>query len=311
MVLISHNSSKCYKVRSISFPARGDQLGAITIAEELKKLKSWLASSSSSQQADAVCSGLEALNQLYGSMKQLLASPQTLQALSNSQHEKWVAEMIQGSIVFIDICGKARDGICQMRECTTELQSALRRKKGNEVIDIESNVEAYAGFRKNMKKGMERSLAELKQIENKNKSAGCSPHTQQTTSSSHILNVVRVLREASSATNLMFQRLVLFLSMPVMKPKPSRWSLAKLVTRGASNVRGDWCKNDFEGVDMEVMNLPVRSSAEVGEDDHGVDSALEKLESLDRSMKSTENELERLFKHLICMRVTYLNICSQ
>uniref|UniRef100_A0A7N0VMR1 Uncharacterized protein n=1 Tax=Kalanchoe fedtschenkoi TaxID=63787 RepID=A0A7N0VMR1_KALFE len=106
MVLISHKSSKCYKVRSISFPARGE-LGAITIAEELKKLKSWLASSSSSQQAaDAVCSGLEALNQLYGSMKQLLASPQTLQALSNSQHEKWVAEMIQGSIVFIDICGK-------------------------------------------------------------------------------------------------------------------------------------------------------------------------------------------------------------
>uniref|UniRef100_A0A7N0VLC4 Uncharacterized protein n=1 Tax=Kalanchoe fedtschenkoi TaxID=63787 RepID=A0A7N0VLC4_KALFE len=170
--------------------------------------KSWLASSSSSQQAaDAVCSGLEALNQLYGSMKQFLASPQTLQALSNSQHEKWVAEMIQGSI----LCR-----ICQMRECTTELQSALRRKKGNEVIDIESHVEVYAGFRKNMKKGMERSLTELKQIESKSKSAGCFPHIQQTTSSSHLLNVVRGLSEASSATNLMFQSLVLFLSMPVM-----------------------------------------------------------------------------------------------
>ncbi|CAM8921748.1 unnamed protein product [Rhodiola kirilowii] len=306
MTGISMNYSKCYyKVRSISFPARGQQLGTLTISEELKKLKSWLASSP--LQADTVCNGLQCLNQLYSSIRQLLTSPQTLQALSNSQHEKWVMEMIEGSMVYIDICGKARDAICQMRECTTELQSALRRKKGNG-IDIESNVEAYTVFRKNMKKDMERSLAELKQLENK---FGSFIYNE---TNSNCFDMVRVLREASLATVVMFQKLLLFLSMPIIKPKASasRWFLAKLVTKGTDNEQAECIKNEFEDVDVEVMNLPVKSSAQVvNKDDHIANSALEKLESLDMSMKGFENGLESLFKHLIYMRVTYLNICSQ
>lgn len=305
MAFISPNYTKSYKVRSISFPARssGQVQDTITLSEDLGKLKSWLAIPP--PQTDTIGASLEGLNQLYSTMRELLVnSPQTLKALSNSQYKNWVTEMIDESIIYVDICGKARDSICEMSECTGELQSALRRKKGNE-IDIASNVEGYMRLRKNMKKSMEKSLLELKQMENNFRNL-----FSDKVANDQLLEMVRVLREASSVTNVIFQKLLTFLSIPRVKPKSSRWSLAKLMTKGADNVQ-ERIKNEFEDVDIEVMNLPIQSSMRVCEDDQSVNLTLEKLESLDMSMKAFELGLENLFKNLIYMRVTYLNICSQ
>ncbi|KAH0973173.1 hypothetical protein GBA52_025329 [Prunus armeniaca] len=128
----------------------------------------------------------------------------------------------------------------------------------------------------------------------------------------HLAAVVRVLREASLITSSVFQSLVSFLSTPVLKPRPSRWSLVSIsVHKGVLKCENNQHKNmnELENVDIAIGNMLVNQASEEIEAEK-IQSAQRRLEVLDSSMEGLENGLEGLFRLLIRTRVSLLNIFS-
>ncbi|KAK7815362.1 hypothetical protein CFP56_001712, partial [Quercus suber] len=121
----------------------------------------------------------------------------------------------------------------------------------------------------------------------------------------HLSAVVRVLNETSLITSSIFHSFLLFLSVPMLKPKPSRWSLvSKLVQKGVHELASkDQHENvnELEGVDLALNSLLLHNSSKDIEAQK-IKSAQIKLDALDVSMKGLEKGLECLFRHLIQTR---------
>ncbi|KAK8717193.1 hypothetical protein V6N13_044470 [Hibiscus sabdariffa] len=60
----------------------------------------------------------------------MLQLPFTQQMLSQEQQRECVDELLNGSLRLLDVCAMAKDALLQVKECTLELQSVLRRKRG-------------------------------------------------------------------------------------------------------------------------------------------------------------------------------------
>nr|GMC59826.1 uncharacterized protein LOC109167536 [Ipomoea batatas] len=207
-------------IRSISFPSRSHP-SIHKVEEELTKLKTLQVSAA--PEAATMCSGLLGLEQLYKCMDDLLNLPQTLQALSQNQNKKWVDGLLEKSVRLLDICGLARDCISQLKEHLRDLQSSQRRRKGDS--SSEASITKYSSFVKKMNKDAKKAIAAMKKMDDEiDGSTPLDVHHD-------ISAVIRALREASAVSTSIFQSVLLFLSVPVLKPKPSRWSLVSKLTR--------------------------------------------------------------------------------
>ncbi|XP_019172097.1 PREDICTED: uncharacterized protein LOC109167532 [Ipomoea nil] len=211
--------AKSNHVRSISFPSRSHP-SIQKVEEELTKLKTLQVSAT--PEAATVSSGLLGLEELYRCMDDLLNLPQTL---SQNQNQKWVDGLLEKSVRLLDICGLARDCISQLKEHSRDLQSSQRRRKGDSIT--EASITRYTSIIKKMNKDAKKSIAAIKKIDNE--IDGLTPLDVH----HDISAVIKALREATTVSLSIFQFVMLFLSVPVLKPKPSRWSLvSKLVQSG-------------------------------------------------------------------------------
>ncbi|XP_061359916.1 uncharacterized protein LOC133303960 [Gastrolobium bilobum] len=303
MATFSLKHSSGYGVRSISLPTRSHP-STIRIEEELIKLKSWETSSTS--KVETICYGLCGLADLYKHIEDLLKLPLTQQALSQHRNEKWVNELLDYPVRFLDLLGKTRDAILLMKGSVEELQSALRRRKIGD-LGIECNLSVYWSLRRNMRKECTKSLLLLKQID---ESFGASPLLDL---NSHLSAVVRVLREASLITSYIFRSLLVFLSSPILKSKViiSKWAfVSRLVQKGvfACNNQQENI-NELEKVDLALSSLLMDNLSKDAEAEK-IQSAHGRLEALVVGIERIENGLECLFKRLINVRVSFLNILS-
>ncbi|KAL5557433.1 hypothetical protein UlMin_039669 [Ulmus minor] len=303
LITFSQKPSTRFNIRSITLPTRSHPT-THKIEQELNKLKAWEATTTPTK-ASTICSALLGLKELYSSIGDLLSLPLTQQALSQHQDEKWVHELVDGSLTHLDFCGNTRDAILMMKQSVRELQSAIRRRKVGD-SNIESNVNEYMSFRKKLKKQLGLFMASLKQMDSK---CGGLPLDLN----SHLSAVVRALREASLITSSIFQSLSLFLSTPLLKSKPSKWSLVSImVHKGvmANDTNQEKSKiNELEMVDISLGNLFSNSSSEDAEEEN-FQLAQKKLEALDFVFEGLENGLECLYRLLIQNRVCLLNILS-
>ncbi|XP_059639726.1 uncharacterized protein LOC132282122 [Cornus florida] len=296
----SSKSTKLYHTRSISLPCRSHPT-TLRIDEELNKLKTWEASSTPT--ADTICDGLSGLQELYNCLDGLYNLPVTQQALSHHQHEKWINELLDGSLRLLDICGVTRDVMSQMKEHIRDVQSAMRRRKGDS--SIESSIAKYTCFRKKMKKDAKKLIAALKQVDNKIE-ASPSPLLE---SDHHITSLIRVLREVNVMSISVFHTLLLFLSLPISKPMPTRrWSLvSNLLLKGAVGSEGQQENvNELGSVDIA---LHILSRCGMTEGDK-MQSAQNSFEALEVTIEVLENGSGSLFRRLIKARASLLNIVS-
>ncbi|KAL6226940.1 hypothetical protein ACLB2K_000899 [Fragaria x ananassa] len=292
MASFSPKPTKRYNVRSISMPTRSHPT-TLRIEEQLNKLKSWEATSTSSSSSSSICSkagslckGLSGLKDLYTCIEELLQLPLTQKALALHQNEKWVEELLDGSVKYLDVCGNTRDAILTMKESVRELESALRRRLVGD-SNLEDSVNAYVSFRKKMKKEVVKVLAAMKQMDQKHEAFPLDLDN-------HLAAVVRVLREASLITSSILQSLLVFLSTPVLKARASRWSLVSiLVQKGvlACENSGHKNMNEMESVDIAISNLFVDNASEDVEAEK-IESAQRKLEILDESIEGLEDGLD-------------------
>ncbi|KAF5453836.1 hypothetical protein F2P56_023554 [Juglans regia] len=292
-----------YHVRSISLPSISHPC-TLRLEEELNKLRIWEATSTST--SESISHGLVGLDDLYNCMDDLLKMTSTQQVLSQHQHEKYVEELLDGSVRLLDICGITREATLQIREHVQALQSALRRRKGDS--SIESSINNYTCFRKKMKKDAKKLITALKQMENK---FGASPALDL----DHPLSVViRVLRQVCAMNVSIFQSLLLFCATPVSKPKPkpTGWSLvSKMMHKGATACEEKQEKvNQMQDVDAAVGTLR-RDASSKESDTEKTQSAHRRLKDLVISIEDLENGLGCVFRRLIKTRASLLNIISQ
>lgn len=174
----------------------------------------------------------------------------------------------------LDICGSTRDVMSQVKEQVRDLQSALRRRKGDS--SIESNISKYTSFARKTKKDAERLISALNQIDNR---IGVAPLSNL--DDHHIISVIRVLREVSAASISLFQSSLLVLHTPASKPQPSRWTaVSKLIHKGAT------ARKDQSQISNE-------------------------LERIECHIEGTESGLESTFRSLVKTRASLLYILSQ
>ncbi|KAM7516062.1 hypothetical protein LguiA_005645 [Lonicera macranthoides] len=240
------------KIQSLSFPTTSHPT-TLRVEAQLNKIQT-----TATPTADTICNDLYSLEELYKSVDDLLNLPQTQQALSHHQNEKWAEELLDRSVGILDICGSTRDLVSQIKESVRDLQSALRRRKGD--LSTESSITKYNSLQKKMKKDAKRLIATLKKMESK--IAGLAILDVD----HHISAVIRVLREVTTAGISIFQSILLFVSAPVLKPKQSNWSLiSKLINKGEvanenqlGNVEGlegsiEGIENGLEGVFRKLV----------------------------------------------------------
>ncbi|XP_027074311.2 uncharacterized protein [Coffea arabica] len=304
MAAFNPKSKNHYRVRSVSLPTRSHP-STIRIEQAVNKLKTWETSSSSFSKADKICLSLSGLKELHEGIEELLALPLTQQALSQHQQDHMVNELVEESVRYVDVCSNARDTVMQMKEGIKGLQSSLRRSKLRE-LRTETDVASFMCSRKILQKEISRSLAKLKHVDNK-----MVPLHLSNSEDDQLSIVLRALTEASLLNISTFSSLLLFLSVPVMKLKPTRWTLvSNFIYKGVLACEGERNNlNELEDVDIALGNLLIDDS---GKDDgtERIESAQKKLEALETILESLENGLELLFRHLIRTRVSLLNILS-
>ena len=123
------------------------------------------------------------------------------------------------------------------------LLSTLRRKGD---LCIESSIKNYIFSRKKMNKDAKKLLAAMKKMDSK---AGASPLSDQ---DHQLSTVIRVLRQVNSISIPILESLLLFLSTPFLKSKPSGWSLIpKYMHKGVV-----YCEEKHDNV-KELENIDL------------------------------------------------------
>ncbi|WJZ83533.1 hypothetical protein VitviT2T_003204 [Vitis vinifera] len=290
-----------YHVRSISLPSRPHPL-IPEFNEHLCRLRASQAASSSSSSSSSISHRLRGLKDLHDSVDDLLLLPLTQQTLAQHRHEKWVDELLDGSLRLLDVCGTAKDALLQTREHSHELQSSLRRRQGGE-NGIAAEVGEYLTSRKTVKKAMHKALRNLKGMENK---SNFSPWNKDPDT----ISIVTMLKEAETVTLTVLESLLSSIAGVAAKSKPSSWSfVSKLIHHkhvACEEAAGDL--SEFEKVDAALCNL-ISGKTKSLRPVH-IDDVQNKIGKLETSIQGLEEGIEFLSRHLIKTRVSILNILS-
>ncbi|CAI8588515.1 unnamed protein product [Vicia faba] len=286
-----------YHVRSNSFPSQSHP-STIRLEQEINKIKTWGATSTST--SDSVTTGLSLLEDLYISLEDLLNITSTQKAISLRQGEKYVEELLDGSVKILDVCGIARDTVLQIKENVQSLQSSLRRRRKGDSI-IETSVAEYKFFTKKMKKNVTKLITSLKHMESK---FGVSSLLNQ---DQDFAVVVRVLREVIVMNMSIFQSLLSFLAVSASKSKANKWfKVAKLMHQRVVS-----CEENMENFnELECVEASLRTLSSEGSNVSKMQDAHERLEALENAIERVENGLESIFRRLIKTRVSLLNIMT-
>ncbi|EOX97494.1 hypothetical protein SCA6_006043 [Theobroma cacao] len=281
-----------YHSRSNSLPSRQHPITS-QIDENLNRLRASQSASTSS----SIGQNLNGLQDLHEYVDMLLQLPLTQQALAQEQQRKWVEELFDGSIMLLDVCSTAKDALLQTKECTQELQSILRRRRGVEGLGDE--VRKYLTSRKAVKKAICKALKNLKHMENKLSSSSSIKDAENGA-------VISILREVQAVTISMLESLLLFISGPEAGSKLSRWSLVSRLMHQKKVMYEEEGQKTHEIASAEAgLRSLVKS-----ENMKNVENVQNKLHNSELCIQDLEEELESLFRRLIKARVTVLNILN-
>ncbi|KAL8240478.1 hypothetical protein R6Q59_013833 [Mikania micrantha] len=300
MVVVSKFSIKI-QTKSISLPCRSHPT-TFEIEELLSKIKTAIEEASS---VEAICNSLSHLTGLYKCMNDLLTSSTTQVLLSNGENKKWVDELVDESVRFLDICGSIRDMLSEIKDHSRDLLCALRRRKGDNHVTIENSIMKCNCFRRNLRKRVRGLSASLKQADNFGSVVvGYDNH--------QLAAVIRAVIGVSEMTILVFESLLMFLCVPVSKPR--RWSIVvsklmhKEMVACEDQKENHVAVNEFESIDAALRILcKYGSYGSIG----NVQIAQCRLERLGAQIESMESRLELMFRFLVRIQVLLLNIVSQ
>lgn len=269
------NPSNSQHVRSRSVPTNPHP--ALTqVDEHLNRLRASEATSSS------LGLRLDALQDLHGSVDKLFLLPLSQQALV----KEVLDELQEGSLRLLDLCDTAKNALLQTRECTHELASIFRRRRGD--IGGSSSLKKCLNSRKMVKKSIHKVL---KGMESKpsNKDHGS-------------LSIVSQIKEVEAVTYHCIEGLLFFIAGPKLVSKWSCWaSFSKLV-----QPKRVACIS--EGTNISVIERLDLILSSISNHQTEVEDMQNLVRECGASIKEVEEELEGLYRFIIKTRVSLLNI---
>lgn len=280
MAVIETNTKSSLHLRSNSFPTAPHPFVS-QFEEHLKRLKG-------SEATSSVSNKLNGMQDLHDCIDKLLQLPIEQQALAQQcNNEKCVDGLLEGSLRLLDISSIAKDCLQQSKESMHELQSVIRRRRGNETGFTVEGVK-YLALRKKMKKQIRKALENLKAMRNESM-ASSSP-------------MIGFFKEAEAVTLSTLEHLLLFISHTKGHSKQSRWSAISKLVQPKRTVC-DSQESEFEKVDAALKSLISHnnkpSSPEIFQSH---------MENLEMCIQDLEIGVEQLSRKLIRNRVSLLNI---
>ncbi|KAJ1428190.1 hypothetical protein SESBI_09196 [Sesbania bispinosa] len=215
MAVIETNTKSSLHTRCNSLPSAAHPFIS-QLEEHLQRLKDSEASSSLS--SSSLSHKLNDMQDLHDCIDKLLQLPIEQQALVQECNEKWVDDLLEGSLRLLDICSTTKDCLQQSRK---ETKKTIRK-------DLENL------------KGMKHELI----ASSWNKDSKISP-------------MLSFLIEAEAVTLSSLEHLFLFISDLKGHSKRSKWSaISKLMqTRRVTCDSQDSDTNEFEKVDAALQSL--------------------------------------------------------
>ncbi|CAE5985705.1 unnamed protein product [Arabidopsis arenosa] len=193
-----------------------------------------------------------------------------VQALAQEHNKKAVEQLLDGSMKILDLCNISKDALSQMKEGLMEIQSILRRKRG----DLSGEIQKYLGSRISLKKSFQKVLKSLK-----------AKQDQECNDESPAMFV-----EAEAVTMALFDSLFFFMSGSKTCDK---WSVvSKLMNK--KKVSSETQANEFTKVESEFQSEKTLK--------------MEDVQNLESCIQDLEDGLESLSKSMIKYKVSILNI---
>ncbi|KAK7264281.1 hypothetical protein RJT34_31888 [Clitoria ternatea] len=286
MAAIGKNTKSSCHLRSNSLPSAAHPLVS-QFEGNLQRLKGSEATSSLS--SSSLSHKLNDMQDLHDCIDKLLQLPIEQATLAQTCHDKLVDELLERSLILLEICSTAEDFLLQSKESMHKLQSVIRRKRGNET-EFEVEGAKYLALRKMMKKKIRKAVENLKAMKNENNDSSTSP-------------VLSFLKEAEAITLSSLECLLLFISDPKGHSKNSRWSAITKLMQPKREVcdSQEPNKNEFVKVDAALQSL-INHRPSFGENFQS------DMENLKMCIQDLEMGVEQLSRKLIRNRVTLLNI---
>ncbi|CAL0334162.1 unnamed protein product [Lupinus luteus] len=265
--------------------------------QHLGNLEASVASSPSSS-SSLFSHKLTGLLALHDCVEKLVLLPLTQQVLVKEGQEKWVDELLDGSLRLLDTCTAAKDALLHTKECARELQSIIRRKRGGE-MEVTAEIKKFLASRKVVKKAILKALGNLKGTSKRGKFSPSNKDHQTVTLAS-------MLKDVEVVTLSILESLLNFISGPAQS-RSSNWSLvSKLMLNKNVSCRQESDPNEFTKVDAALQSFVFHVSGKSDNINH-LQNQLENLESV---IQDFVEGLETLFKRFIKVRVSLLNILN-
>ncbi|XP_051123970.1 uncharacterized protein LOC127246570 [Andrographis paniculata] len=252
-----------FHIRSNSLPSNSHPVTS-DVEDHLRRLRS------SDGTSISVYEDLAILRDLQEGVASLIQMPSFQQALNTEGSEKWANELLEESLRLMDLCGFARDILNLSKGSIQELQSTIRRNRGESSIADVTN--AYKTSRKTIKKTVNKFTKNFKSF-NKNN----SPFMGE---DSDLKSVFEMLRETTGFGFSILKSVLMFLSGDEGSSKKRSWSLISMLTPTGH-------AKQTEAADMHNL--------------------LKKLKSTEVAIQEIEEELDAYYRTVVKARVSLLN----
>ncbi|KAF7840978.1 uncharacterized protein G2W53_003276 [Senna tora] len=260
---------------------------------------------------------LSGLLELHACIQNLVQLSTIQESLAKEPQEKSVEELLDGSLRLLDVCTSTKEALLHTKECTRELHSIVRRRRRSDGVgEMEIMVEAkkFLASRKVVKKAILKALGNLKVNIVGTNYYKCNNSSLK--ESCEDMGLVRLLRGSEVVTLSVFESLLCYISgssssSSSSQSKQGRWNLVskimhrrrrKVVTSNCGVEAEDGDDNEFAKLDGELQCFVFQSER--------INDLQKKLEKLECCIQDIEEGLDFLFRLLIKIRVSLLNILN-
>ncbi|CAH1423464.1 unnamed protein product [Lactuca virosa] len=295
MATISSNTKPHYHARSKSLPSSSDQQSIFNKFyrfEDSQEATNFCSSSSS-----FIGNKLKCLNDMYESIQPFLILPSTQQSLAQGCYKEQLNKFLDELVGLLDLCSTTKDAFSISMDCAKELQSVIRRKRGNN-HGLTSSIEGYLSHRRKVKKVVCKTLSSLQK-----QWASSVKESHRTDANINILEEMRL------NTLAVFESLLNCILGSNTQSRPKGWSLVSKM-KGSKRVH---CSETLEESELKKVDDELHASMiykKTKLDSSVVENVKVGLADMEFSLQDICDQLECLCRYLIKTRVSILNILS-
>ncbi|KAI3774242.1 hypothetical protein L1987_48789 [Smallanthus sonchifolius] len=291
MATISSNTKTHCRARSISLPSTSNQQSVFN--EFYRASLEATTSSSSSTIADK----LRAANGMYESIKPFLTMESTRRSLAQECCKEQLNKFLDERLELLDICTSTKEVLSVCINSAKELQSFLRRKRGDK-HGLTSSVEEYLDKKRKVKKIIFKPLTGLKKQ--------CSSSVNE---DNRITSNTDILKEMKLKTLTVFEALFTYILGSKSQFKPKWWSLVSRVM-GNKEVESVQSREESRVKKMDVELQALICLKKTQTDILEVNTIQTELADFELHLLDLDEQVDCLCKHLIKTRVSILNILN-